>query len=179
MIKKLILISTLILSTQTFATQSTRDVKNSNSFFSGFENACNHNKQYQDYLEKSCNYKINKKSGSGKCNGGRAWLPGEAVVVDFDLKNLNDHSYISTTIKQNTLFWYGYEVLKIESWHGHGNGINGSAIILKSNNSDVKINMVRNGAKFKKEKNDATDGYNQAEFKKDKNGVKVICDLSD
>ncbi len=108
---------------------------------------------------------------------GKVVLPQAYLKATGKPKRENKGEYANYVIPVTSGTYYGMPVKAIELYLGHGNGINGEAIILNVPYSEAKKKLKN--VKFEKEPFDPTDGYLQAEILREgKKMTRIQCDSS-
>lgn len=148
------------------------------SFFTGFANACSLSKQYQSFQENLC--KFNTKDGVEVCKFGKITLPEKYnnLVKGHKITNNGDHTLFEIALNKGAVF-AGNNIIAIEQWSGHSNGIFGTALLLEeSDMKKVKQNITNSHTVFVK-KNDEMLGEIGADITKGKDGkIRIVCDFS-
>lgn len=126
-------------------------LKDTNAFFKGFEDACEHPKAFDRYYSEVCEY-VQNDAGEPSCKLNEAAfknLPKHFQVATTEVKVFQDSSNITVMLKPGVV-WRGLPVKGIITMHGHENGLVGANVIVDTENfMDVFPVMTKNGAKFR------------------------------
>lgn len=147
-------------------------------FLNGYINACEPTPQYIKFQKDLCKFS-NKKDSIGECKFGKVSLPVpySNLVDSHTVKNNGDHTNFEVKLKPGMKF-AGNNVVGIEQWTGHENGIWGGALILEESSiKQVKKNITASGVKLKQIKNEMGESGAEVLEGEDKR-VRVVCDLS-
>lgn len=169
--KKLLLATTLsILSLSSFAQEE---------FLSGFANACQQSKSYQNFQKNLCKTSFDKDNNE-HCTLGRISLPKpvNSLVLSHKLTNNFDSTLFEIKLKPGLEYAHN-KIIGIEQWSGHSNGIWGTALVT-DDHSEKSVNqkIKQSGIKIKVLKDTHIGDISMVVAKGDDGFVRLICDTS-
>lgn len=149
------------------------------NFFSGFANACKHPKAYQNFQQNLCKSVVDKE-GNEHCALGSITLPEniKSLVASNTLKNNIDHTSFDINLKPGITF-ANNNIVAIEQWSGHSNGIWGTALVVEDKNiKSVNQKIKASGIKIKRIKDPDFGDIGMQVAKGDDGKVRLVCDTS-
>ena len=115
---------------------------NGNQVLSGFENGCQHTKEFDAYINSICLRRVFKNTPI--CEPSKnVVVPKGFNIKDYTVSNMGVYSTIRARIRPGTLYWRGISVLYIETIHGHDNSINGQRLILDVDNVKEALSILK------------------------------------